>query len=241
MSVRVSLIEFSLRWLEAITIDRRLLKYYKKLNQSHSINVIFDVGANKGQSIKLYKRAFPSAVIHSFEPNRTLFGNLQKQYKNDPKVVLNNLAISDDNAEKTFHVNVFHPSSSLEVANSKSEFLKTKASVLGVDQNKLVKERYNVECNTIHTYCEKKGINKIDLLKIDIEGHEAIVLNNIFANSAANLQIELIQLEDHLSDLYTEKKDDSLTTLVEQNGYKVRKSFKHFFRSFYDRLYEKKN
>ena len=35
--------------------------------------VILDVGANTGQSVKRYRKTFPSSVIHSFEPSQRIF------------------------------------------------------------------------------------------------------------------------------------------------------------------------
>src|SRR5271165_841345 len=39
--------------------------------------LILDVGANAGQSVKRYRRAFPSSIIHSFEPSQRIFDQLK--------------------------------------------------------------------------------------------------------------------------------------------------------------------
>ena len=44
--------------------------YKIKINKNP---IIFDVGANKGQSIERFKKIFPNAEIHSFEPNKDEF------------------------------------------------------------------------------------------------------------------------------------------------------------------------
>ena len=54
----------------------RIDNKYKKLsfNDIHQAKIntdnpiIFDVGANKGQSIRRFKNIFPKSTIHSFEP-----------------------------------------------------------------------------------------------------------------------------------------------------------------------------
>ena len=47
-----------------------------------SIAVVFDIGANKGQSIKLFQKWFPKSKIYSFEPNPKLFSQLKNKYLN---------------------------------------------------------------------------------------------------------------------------------------------------------------
>lgn len=66
----------------------------KKFNNNKKINfdeilrrnipdnpIIFDVGANKGQSIKRFSKIFNNPVIHSFEPLKDEFDYLKKNYK----------------------------------------------------------------------------------------------------------------------------------------------------------------
>ena len=43
--------------------------------------------------------------------------------------------------------------------------------MLGLKENEKIYENIDVELNQLDRYCEKKKINKIDLLKIDTEGH----------------------------------------------------------------------
>ena len=50
-------------------LDRKKLNFddiYKKFFDDNLI--IFDVGANKGQSIERFKKIFPKSTIHAFEP-----------------------------------------------------------------------------------------------------------------------------------------------------------------------------
>lgn len=47
--------------------------YKKEINES---SIIFDVGANRGQSIERFRKNFPNCIIHCFEP-------LEKEIVND--------------------------------------------------------------------------------------------------------------------------------------------------------------
>ena len=48
--------------------------------------IIFDVGANQGQSIKRFKSIFSDPIIHSFEPLKEDFLKMDNEFKNDNKV-----------------------------------------------------------------------------------------------------------------------------------------------------------
>jgi len=54
--------------------------------------VIFDVGANVGQTIDALRKLFPSPTIHAFEPGRAAFDKLLQTHSKMPRVHLNNLA-----------------------------------------------------------------------------------------------------------------------------------------------------
>jgi hypothetical protein len=47
-------------------------------------SVLFDVGANHGQSIKRFRRRFNAAKIHAFEPSPINFAKLQMSTQDDP-------------------------------------------------------------------------------------------------------------------------------------------------------------
>ena len=66
---------------------------------------IFDIGANKGQSIERFRKIFPNSIIHSFEPNKAEFEIINKKYQNDKKIIINNIAIGDKIEKKKFFYN----------------------------------------------------------------------------------------------------------------------------------------
>ena len=45
-------------------------------------NLVIDVGFNKGQSIRFFKKINSNARIIGFEPDRKLFSKLKKSFKN---------------------------------------------------------------------------------------------------------------------------------------------------------------
>ena len=48
--------------------------------------VVFDVGANSGQSIMKYKKIFQNPTIHSFEPIKKEFEFISTRFGNDKNI-----------------------------------------------------------------------------------------------------------------------------------------------------------
>ena len=63
-------------------------------------------------------------------------------------------------------------------------------------------ERRQVEVQTGDAYCTRHRIERIDLLKIDVEGAEHLVLRG-FERMLHERRIEVIQFEYGLANIYT--------------------------------------
>src|SRR5258708_2152638 len=80
---------------------------YRDIRQRIGTNspVVFDVGANTGQTIASILQTLPDANIHAFEPHRAAFERLIRfnaKYKN---VVLNNYALGARCGKQTLFEN----------------------------------------------------------------------------------------------------------------------------------------
>ena len=124
--------------------------------------VIFDVGANVGQTVARLRPLFPTAEIHSFEPVPATFATLQAGVRHDPRVHCHALALADRDGETWLRL---HGSSDL---NSLNPALRAAAGTSGPEVKLTLK--------TAAGFCAKHGITHIDLLKIDVEGFELAVL-----------------------------------------------------------------
>ena len=58
-----------------------LIEDIKRFHHENEELLIFDVGANTGQSALSFAKSFPSSVIHSFEPTPQVFSLLEKSVK----------------------------------------------------------------------------------------------------------------------------------------------------------------
>lgn len=68
----------------------------------NSAPVIFDVGANVGQTMDALRQIFARPTIHAFEPDKGAFDNLLQTHSKLPHVSLNNLALGSKPGRKIF-------------------------------------------------------------------------------------------------------------------------------------------
>ena len=168
--------------------------------------IIFDVGANKGQSITRFKKIFPDCLIHAFEPIEKEFKNLQEMYSKDDSVILNNFAIGEKEEERDFYITVNTGNSSFNKLNLNTEWIKIRSKEYNTTSEGYTKETKRTKIKTLDSYCKEKNIKKIDLLKIDTQGYEDKVLsgaNEVLKNNIiCAIEIELMfdnVYEKHLS------------------------------------------
>lgn len=148
-------------------------------------NIVFDVGSNIGQyqKILLKNLKIDNFTIHCFEPSPDTFEILKKNTA-DKRVVINNIGLGDKKEKlKLYRNKQFSPLASL--------YKKEKGDYYNI-QN--MDEYEEVEINTIDMYCESNNISKINLLKMDVEGHEFNVLKGA-QKMIENNSIDYIQFE----------------------------------------------
>lgn len=119
--------------------------------------VIIDVGANIGQFLYAVKTFFPSAIVHSVEPDPKIYKILKENSKKIKDVTTYNYAVSSKNGNLTFFV-----------SQDFSEWSSLK-KIDGKDYSEI-----KVDTKTGDTLF--KDIKKVDLLKIDVEGAELSVI-----------------------------------------------------------------
>ena len=74
--------------------------------------MIFDVGANQGQSISRFDKLFNSKEIYSFEPIESEYLKMRDKYQNNKFVKINNYALGEKIEKKSFslmNIQALHP------------------------------------------------------------------------------------------------------------------------------------
>lgn len=236
MGIRIKLIGYLIELNEAVFFYPKLKHFFKKVLPHQPI--IFDVGANKGQSADFFLSIRPNATITSFEPNPTLFAFLTNKYKKRGNIQVINKGVSSSKQVLTFYINKLDLTSSFEKLNVTSKYLAKKAQVLGVKPSEIISESLDIETICLSDYIEEQNIQHIDLLKIDTEGHELKCLNGLFPLNSC--QIDRIQIEHHQDDMYQSLDSFAdIQALLQKNGYEVEVSIKHGFGDFYELIFRK--
>lgn len=139
---------------------------------------MIDIGANVGLFGLELALSNPDIEYHMFEPLPTTFEMLKKTVKlnevNEDKFVLNNLGMSDEEGSFDF----FLPGSS-EAASLKpieDEFYLKESDEYGNYSGKSTMKKVECRVTTLDKYVLDNKIDKIDFIKIDVEGNEKAVL-----------------------------------------------------------------
>jgi len=234
--LRIKLLQALIHLNERIYFYPKLKSFYLK-NIAFSDPIILDVGANKGQTIDFFLGLFKECTIYSFEPNQELFERLQKKYSTKENVHLFNVGISNQKGTLSFHESVLNETSTFEELNYNSAYLKRKASILGVKPAKVIKRSYEVDVITLADFISANKIDRIDVLKIDTEGHEFKCLLGLFKTNE-KFPIQFIQLEEHNDDMYLNKiPEEEMSSLLEQNGFVLFEKIQHGFGDFNELIY----
>ena len=129
---------------------------------------IFDVGSNTGQFIASVLMPLENAgiatEIHAFEPSPVAFKTLQDTFGGRLNVYLNNFGLSDE----TRKVELFsdRPGSGL------ASLSRRRLDHFGIE----FEAAETVQLRVLDDYCRERNVQHIDLLKLDVEGHELDVL-----------------------------------------------------------------
>jgi FkbM family methyltransferase len=177
---------------------------YKKLFKNKKNIIIFDVGANKGQSIERFLKIFGNnCTIHAFEPVEDEYSNLKKKYLNQDNIILNNFALGSANENKDLHIAVKTGASSFNKLQN-TTWLKQRSEEYKVDTENFINKIDSVTIKKIDLYCLEKSIQNIDILKIDTQGYEDEVLKGAQEMLNRNI-INAIECEIVLDDVYDKR------------------------------------
>jgi FkbM family methyltransferase len=187
--------------IKSSSIEKSDLDAMTKLVIKKSEPVIFDVGANVGQSIKRYKKIFENPILHSFEPSIDAVNILKEKYKNEKDLFVINSAVGEKDENLEFNINASTTHSSFKKLIPNTTWIKKRSKTANVDSNEYTTKKVSTKIITLDDYVEKNNINNIDILKIDTQGYEDKVLLGA-KNLITNNKIKLIQLELIFSEIY---------------------------------------
>jgi FkbM family methyltransferase len=131
-----------------------------------SVGTFFDVGAHTGETSSAALANFPRGEVFAFEPHLPTFSVLQQNIKaGRPRFQAFQLALSNRAGKAPFF-----QYGRLATSNSMVE-----------DSQYAIRAKHpatntTVDCETLDGFCQGKGVGRIDVLKVDAEGHDLAVL-----------------------------------------------------------------
>lgn len=122
------------------------------------VKVIMDIGANIGQSAATLLRLFPDSQVYSVEPASEVFRKLSSTFEGNKRLTPLHYAVSNQDGVTTLYHSEFSVASSLD---SPWKATGTSESVMS---------------KRIDTMCRDLNVDRINICKIDTEGHDLMVL-----------------------------------------------------------------
>lgn len=212
---------------------KKIEKYIKN-NLNVDIDVVFDVGCYKGSFIDIIKNIYKAnCKIYAFEAETKIFDKLNR-YKDHKNINIYNFGISDKDGSLELNVSHQEGTSTFSSVNHNSKYLNFKSKVL---REEVFSKKQRIEVQKIDSFCEKNNIKKIDLLKIDTEGHEMSVLSGA-EKSIKNIKIILLEVSNH--DMYLNYDNKKIDDFLINNNFKFIKYFRTPFQKWEDRIYVNK-
>ena len=194
---------------------KRIIKYLK----NHNLTTLIDVGAHKGEFLKIALKIRSLNKIYCFEPQKEIFKFLKKKFSKYKKITFFNLALDKKKNEKYLYINKLTSTSTLSTFNTKSKWLKLKNLLSNSKKNYL--KRYKIKTSSLDQVFNNKKLNKC-LLKVDVEGFEYDVL---LGSKRKMSEIQYILIENQFGKHYKKKNYEIVKKFLFKNNYKILKKF----------------
>ncbi|MFY9824598.1 MAG: FkbM family methyltransferase [Thermoanaerobaculia bacterium] len=141
--------------------------------------VVFDVGANLGFYTSLFADLVgPAGRVHAFEPDPLSFGILRRRTARRANVAANQAAAGDHSGTVTLYCNRSNRADNRVHASLGNETAETAEVLL----------------TTLDDYCDAAGVDRIDAVKMDIQGAEIEALRG-FRRTLARIQPRWLLIE----------------------------------------------
>lgn len=158
-----------------------VLDTFRKINGADNV-VAFDVGAHFGLWASAFIERFPGGSVHCFEIAPATYETLVRSVGHRAQFHTNCLGLSS--ADGTLSLN-YSPGST-----TTTNVYSTAPPGVDVSASKVVQ----VRVTTGDKYCADRGVNRVDIIKVDTEGHDLDVLKG-FREMLVRSPVPLIQFE----------------------------------------------
>jgi len=175
--------------------------------------VIFDVGGNIGQSVERFDELFTGANIHSFEPHPAAFDELRRKFGGADNVQCVQLALGARKGTVRFHAAYRSEVSSLLPPEP---FVMERSVNNNYDHDEI-----EVAMETMDDYAARHGVDRVDIMKLDVQGAELDVLagaSGLLSRGRVGLLfVEVMFAENYCGQCYF----DDVWGVLKTHGYRL--------------------
>jgi len=147
----------------------------------YRVGIVFDVGANVGQSARRYLGCFPGSQVYCFEPVRDTFRQLQDNLRGNDRVHCVRLALGSSKGKGEMALK----------GSSEMFFLLGQSRDSPANEHVMTEE---VDIVTLDEFCCASKIGQVNYLKIDTEGADLEVLKG-GENLLDEQRIDFVEVE----------------------------------------------
>ncbi len=184
----------------------------ERLLEGSPVGIVLDVGAHTGDTVERYRAMFPGATIHAFEPFPDAHRRLSDRFAADRSIRPHQAAVADVSGTRRLFVNDDSHTNSLLPLDRTADW------GLGIGT---YGQAVDVRAVTLDEFCAAERIDRIDLLKLDIQGGEGMALDGA-AGLLARQAVRVIYLEVAFARLYVGQAFFcDVTHTLNRHGYRV--------------------
>lgn len=174
--------------------------------------VILDCGSHIGVDSLEFVNLNSNCIVHAIEPVSEIYNKLKENCKQFKQIITYNIALSDSTKEDIIYI-------SSGTSDGSSSLLQPKDHLID-HPDVIFSKTESIQCFTLDTWANNNGINKIDLLWLDMQGMELKMLkeSKVILESVTAIHTEVSMHETYEGvETYDEVKKFLL-----QKGFKVK-------------------
>ena len=170
------------------------------------VEIVIDVGSNKGQFLLLTENFFECKKIYSFEPIEEFFEMQKNFFKHKNNISFFNFALGEKTTKNTFYITKRKDSSS---------FFKINESIKSNDDFKII-EKKEIQIHSLDEIMVNENLNGSILLKIDVQGYELEVLKG-GVETLKKIKYVIVETSDNQIYQYQSLSQDVINFLKSNN------------------------
>ena len=156
------------------------LRQFSERVRDQEFRTVLDVGANVGETTRMFRRLWPQAQVYAIEPVQSTFDRLRQEFSGDPQVSCFRLALGEKEGPARILSAPFKKMNHIVTADHRARG-----------------PMEDVQLETGARFCHLHGIEFIDFLKIDAEGFDLQVCKG-FEPMLREAKIASLQVETTL-------------------------------------------